>query len=68
MVQLSTTARLLMSCLLLGGFLALAGCEEEKGPLEKAGEAADEALQDAAKTADEAVEGAKEAIKKATEE
>ena len=68
MSQLSTTMRFLLSGLLLGGFLVLAGCEEEKGPLEKAGEAADEALQDAANKADEAVEGAKEAIKNATEE
>ena len=67
MTKPSLNAKLLLTSLALGGFLVLAGCEEEKGPLEKAGEAADEALQDAAKTADEAVESAKEAIKEATE-
>ena len=68
MTQLSRAARLLLSGLLLGGALALAGCEEEKGPREKAGEAADQALQETAEKADQAVEEASEAIKKVTEE
>ncbi len=68
MAQLTNGARLLLSSLLLGGLLAVTGCEEEKGPLEKAGEAADQVLQGAAEKAEEAVEEAKEAIDEATKE
>ena len=68
MSKLFTVPRLLLSSLLLGGVLVLAGCEEEKGALEKAGEAADQAIQEAAEKADEAVEKAKEAVEEATKD
>ena len=68
MVRRYNGARLLLSSLLLGGLLAVTGCEEEKGPLEKAGETADQALQEAAEKTEQAVEEAKEAIDDATKE
>lgn len=40
--------------------LPLAGCPEEKGPMEKAGEKIDEAAEDVSDTVDEAVDDAQE--------
>ncbi len=47
----------LLALLLLGGSgLALAACEERKGPFERAGEAADEAVGDAGRAVDDAID------------
>ncbi len=47
----------LLALLLLGGSgLALAACEERKGPFERASEAADEAVGDAGRAVDDAID------------
>jgi hypothetical protein len=47
----------------------VAGCEkEEKSPMEKAGEAVEEAADDAADTVEDAADDAEDAIEEATED
>ncbi len=47
---------LLFAGLLLTGSLALAGCEEDDGPAEEAGEAIDEAVQDTERAVEDATD------------
>ena len=45
----------------------LSGCEEEKGPAEKLGEAIDQSIEEAGDAVEEAVDKAEEAVDKASE-
>lgn len=55
-------ALLLVSLLLAAGALFLVGCAEEKGPLEKAGEKADEAIEDAGDAIEDAADDVEDAV------
>ena len=61
-------AVLVAALLSIAASMALSGCDRQEGPLEEAGERADEAIDEARDRAEEAEEQLRDAVEQAREE